>query len=197
MTLIGMFKCTPTFSGIEGKGLYTYVGIVYIAVIVLNFLVASRIKGCEPAEGSDAVHPLEQQQLGSWAAAIFNLLTILLSTLYYVEVKDHFPMFGYINKIVFIGCGALGFLFTAATYGYSLGNFASSCATLENPEELRVETVWAVYLNLVALGLAHMGKKSEYLPLEGEQNDSSAASIDIGGGSKPKIGYRMNPDLRF
>ena len=195
-----MFKCRPTFEGIEGRGLYTYVGIIYIAVIALNFVVASRIKGCDPPDGSDAAHPLEQQQLGSWAAAILNLLTLLLSALYYGEVRERFPMFGYLNKIVFIACGALGFLFTATTYGYSLGNFASSCSTIENPEELRVESVWAVYLNLAALGLAHMGKKSEYMPVESAFDEdvkpAVGQKIDISDG-KPKSNYAMNPDLRF
>jgi len=195
MTLIGTLKCRPTLNGIEGKGLYTYVTIIYIAVIVLNFLVASRIKGCDPPTGSTAVHPLEQQMLGGWAAAVFNLLTILLSGLYYVEVKDHFPNLGYLNKIAFIVCGAFGFLFTATVYGYSLGKFASTCATIENPEELRIEAVWAVYLNLFALALAHMGKKSEYLHVESEEG---AVALSLGDDSgKPKSGYSMNPELRF
>ena len=109
-------------------------------------------------------------------------------------------MFGYLNKIVFIACGALGFLFTATTYGYSLGNFASSCSTIENPEELRVESVWAVYLNLAALGLAHMGKKSEYMPVESAFDEdvkpAVGQKIDIRD-DKPKANYAMNPDLRF
>lgn len=193
---MSMFKCTPTFSGIEGKGLYTYVGLIYVAVIALNFVVASRIKGCDPADGSEDPHPLEQQQLGSWAAAIFNTLTLLLSALYYGEVREHYPMFGYLNKIVFIASGALGFLFTATTYGYSLGNFTSSCATIENPEELRVESVWAVYLNLATLGLAHMGKKSEYMPLiENEEGEDMSTSFDVGKGGKNN--YSSNPDLKF
>lgn len=194
---MSMFKCRPTFSGIEGRGLYTYVGLIYVAVIALNFVVATRIKGCDPPDGSDAVHPLEQQQLASWAAAIFNLLTLLLSALYYGEIRKNYPMFGYITKIVFIASGALGFLFTSTTYGYSLGNFASSCATIENPNELRVESVWAVYLNLGALGLAHMGKKSEYMPVEEAFDDVPQQSSSVQIADTRKIRYSGNPDLRF
>lgn len=197
---MSMFKCRPTFEGIEGRGLYTYVGLIYVAVIALNFVVASRIRGCDPPDGSDDVHPLEQQQLASWAAAVLNLLTLLLSALYYGEIRKNFPMFAWVTKIVFIACGALGFLFTATTYGYSLGNFASSCSTIENPNELRVESVWAVYLNLGALGLAHMGKKSEYMPVESafDQSPSMDTGIDMRGSNKgSKISYSSNPDLRF
>ena len=195
MTVLEKFMCKLTFSGIEGKGLYTYVGLIYVATVVLNFLVATKIVGCAPAEDSDDVHPLEQQQLSSWTAAILNLLTVLLSTLYYVEVKEHYPMFGYLNKILFIACGAFGFLFTAVTYGYTK-DIALSCSTIENSDELRIESVWAVYLNIFALALAHMGKKSEYMPVSDAASQPQAVALDIDS-DKPKSNYRGTPDLRF
>ena len=52
MTVLEKFMCKLTFSGIEGKGLYTYVGLIYVATVVLNFLVATKIVGCAPAEPS-------------------------------------------------------------------------------------------------------------------------------------------------
>ena len=190
------FMCKLTFSGIEGKGLYTYVGLIYVATVVLNFLVATKIVGCAPAEDSDDVHPLEQQQLSSWAAAILNLLTVLLSTLYYVEVKEHYPMFGYLNKILFIACGAFGFLFAAVTYGYTK-DIALSCSTIENSDELRIESVWAVYLNIFTLAIAHMGKKSEYMPVSDAASQPASVGIDVGDDNKLKSNYRGTPDLRF
>lgn len=203
--IMEMMTCKCSSRGIEGLGLYTLVGAIYIAVVVINFVVAGMIKGCDPPDGSDIDHPLLQQQTAAWLAAGLNLAGFLGSNFYYMRVRrswKDYPFLQWSVKIGFIAAGALAFLFTATVYGYTL-TIEHVCATIENVDILRMWSVWAVYLNLIMLALAHMGaKKKMHImndSMKKDQEEEPLISVKTDGGNSQESNLinRMNPDLKF
>ena len=205
MMIMEMMTCKCSSRGIEGLGLYTLVGAIYIAVIVINFVVAGMINGCDPPDGSDVDHPLLQQQTAAWLAAGLNLAGFLGSNFYYMRVRrswNNYPFLQWSVKIGFIAASALAFLFTATVYGYTL-TIEHVCATIENVDILRMWSVWAVYLNLIMLGIAHMGAKKKHVHImndsmkKDQEEQLISVKTDSGNSQGSNLINRMNPDLKF